>query len=45
VPLVHGVPALVVDNLLYNLSVVMLIFGGACLMLFAYPCRPSPAKC
>ena len=37
VPLVHGVPALVVDNLLYNLSVVLLIFGGATLMLFAYP--------
>ncbi|MDX6575846.1 MAG: putative transport system permease protein [Blastocatellia bacterium] len=37
VPLVHGVPALVVDNLLYNLSVVLVIFGGACLMLFAYP--------
>ena len=37
VPLVHGVPALVVDNLLYNLSVVLIIFGGACLMLFAYP--------
>jgi putative ABC transport system permease protein len=37
VPLVHGVPALVVDNLLYNLSVVLLVFGGACLMLFAYP--------
>ena len=37
VPLVHGVPALVVDNLLYNLSVVLVIFGGAMLMLFAYP--------
>jgi putative ABC transport system permease protein len=37
VPLVHGVPALVVDNLLYNLSVVLIIFGGAVLMLFAYP--------
>src|SRR6266566_3346533 len=37
VPLVHGVPALVVDNLLYNLSVVLMVFGGACLMLFAYP--------
>src|SRR5438874_10564425 len=37
VPLVHGVPALVVDNLLYNLSVVLMIFGGASLMLFAYP--------
>jgi len=40
VPLVHGVPALVVDNLLYNLSVVLVIFGGACLMLFAYPLPP-----
>jgi len=37
VPLVHGVPALVVDNLLYNLSVALVIFGGAVLMLFAYP--------
>jgi hypothetical protein len=35
--LVHGVPALVVDNLLYNLSVVLVIFGGAVWMLFAYP--------
>jgi putative ABC transport system permease protein len=40
VPLVHGVPALVVDNLLYNLSVVLMIFGGATLMLFAYPVPP-----
>lgn len=40
VPLVHGVPALVVDNLLYNLSVVLIIFGGAVLMLFAYPVPP-----
>ena len=40
VPLVHGVPALVVDNLLYNLSVVLVIFGGACMMLFAYPVPP-----
>ena len=40
VPLVHGVPALVVDNLLYNLSVVLVVFGGACLMLFAYPVPP-----
>jgi putative ABC transport system permease protein len=37
VPLVHGVPALVVDNLLYNLSVVAVVFGGAILMLAAYP--------
>src|SRR5215831_15113843 len=40
VPLVHGVPALVVDNLLYNLSVVLMVFGGAVLMLFAYPVPP-----
>src|SRR5436853_2161661 len=40
VPLVHGVPALVVDNLLYNLSVVLVIFAGACLMLFTYPVPP-----
>src|SRR5256885_4109364 len=40
VPLLHGVPALVVDNLLYNLSVVLVVFGGACLMLFAYPVPP-----
>ncbi len=40
VPLVHGVPALVVDNLLYNLSVVLLVFGGASFMLFAYPVPP-----
>ncbi|HYW73806.1 MAG TPA: ABC transporter permease, partial [Pyrinomonadaceae bacterium] len=37
VPLVHGVPALVVDNLLYNLSVVLVVFGGAVLMLAVYP--------
>jgi len=43
VPLVHGVPALVVDNLLYNLSVVVVIFGGAVLMLFAYP-APTVAR-
>lgn len=36
VPLVHGVPALVVDNVLYNLSVVLMILGGACLVLFTY---------
>src|SRR2546421_1621196 len=43
VPLVHGVPALVVDNLLYNLSVVLIVFGGAVLMLVAYP-LPSVAR-
>src|SRR5256885_5948201 len=37
VPLVHGVPALVVDNLLYNLSVVAMVFGSAAIMILAYP--------
>lgn len=37
VPLLHGVPALVVDNLLYNLSVVFFILSGACVMLVSYP--------
>jgi putative ABC transport system permease protein len=36
VPLIYGVPALVVDNLLYNLSVVFFILSGACVMLFSY---------
>ena len=36
VPLTYGVPALVVDNLIYNLSVVFFILSGACVMLFAY---------
>ncbi len=36
VPLAHGVPALVVDNLLYNLSVGVFILSGACVMLWAY---------
>jgi putative ABC transport system permease protein len=40
VPLVHGVPALVVDNLIYNLSVVLMIFSGAVVMLFLYPVPP-----
>lgn len=40
VPLVHGVPALVVDNLLYNLSVVLMIFGGAMLLLLTYALPP-----
>src|SRR5262247_2870130 len=40
VPSVHGVPALVVDNLLYNLSVALMIFGGAMLMLFTYAVPP-----
>jgi putative ABC transport system permease protein len=36
VPLGHGVPALVIDNLLYNLSVVFFILSGACVMLASY---------
>ncbi len=41
VPLTYGVPALVVDNLLYNLSVVFFILSGACVMLFTYN-LPAP---
>ncbi len=41
VPLTYGVPALVVDNLLYNLSVVFFILSGACVMLATYP-LPTP---
>ena len=36
VPLAHGVPALVVDNLLYHLSVGVFVLSGACVMLWAY---------
>ena len=41
VPLTYGVPALVVDNLIYNLSVVFFILSGACVMLFTY--QPAAA--
>jgi putative ABC transport system permease protein len=37
VPLTYGVPALVVDNLLYNLSVIFFILSGAVVMLVTYP--------
>jgi putative ABC transport system permease protein len=40
VPLTHGVPALVIDNLLYNLSVVFFILSGACVMLLSYDLPP-----
>ena len=40
VPLTYGVPALVVDNLLYNLSVVFFILSGACVTLFTYRLSP-----
>jgi putative ABC transport system permease protein len=36
VPLVYGVSALVVDNLLYNLSVALFILSGTVVMLLAY---------
>ncbi len=36
VPLVYGVSALVVDNLLYNLSVALFILSGAVVMLLSY---------
>ena len=41
VPLTYGVPALVVDNLLYNLSVVFFVLSGACVMLLRYPLPPQ----
>ena len=43
VPLAAGVQALVVDNLLYNLSVAIFITSGACLMLATYD-LPSGAR-
>ena len=36
VPLTYGVPALVVDNLLYNLSVVFFVLSGAVVMFLAH---------
>jgi len=41
IPLTYGVPALVVDNLLYNLSVVFFVLSGACVMLVRYPLPPG----
>lgn len=40
VPLTYGVTALVIDNILYNLSVVIFILSGACVMLWAYDLPP-----
>lgn len=37
IPLTYGVTALVVDNLLYNLSVVFFVLTGAVVMLSWYP--------
>lgn len=36
VPLVYGLSAVVVDNILYNLSVALFILSGAVVMLLAY---------
>ena len=41
IPLTYGVPALVVDNLIYNLSVVFFILTGAVVMLLRYPLPPQ----
>jgi putative ABC transport system permease protein len=41
IPLTYGVPALIVDNLIYNLSVVFFILSGACVMLFTYHLPPE----
>ena len=43
VPLHHGVQALVIDNLIYNLSVALFILCGAVLMLFEYD-LPAPVR-
>jgi putative ABC transport system permease protein len=40
VPLTYGVTALVIDNILYNLSVVVFILSGACVMLWTYDLPP-----
>lgn len=40
VPLTYGVTALVIDNILYNLSVVIFILSGACVMLWTYNLPP-----
>jgi putative ABC transport system permease protein len=40
VPLVSGVSALVVDNILYNLSVALFILSGAVVMLLSYALPP-----
>lgn len=36
VPVAYGVQALVIDNILYNLSVIVFILSGACVMLVSY---------
>lgn len=41
VPLTYGVPALVVDNLIYNFSVVFFVLSGACVMLLTYQLPPA----
>ncbi|MCA1816371.1 MAG: lysylphosphatidylglycerol synthase domain-containing protein, partial [Acidobacteria bacterium] len=41
VPLIAGAQALVVDNLLYNVSVALFILSGAVVMLLSYDLPPS----
>lgn len=43
VPLIAGAQALVVDNLLYNVSVALFILSGAVVMLVSYD-LPAPAR-
>jgi putative ABC transport system permease protein len=43
VPLASGVQALLIDNLLYNLSVAIFILSGACVMLVSYR-LPAPVR-
>jgi putative ABC transport system permease protein len=43
VPLAVGVQSLLIDNLLYNLSVALFIASGACVMLIEYD-LPGPAR-
>lgn len=43
VPLIAGAQALVVDNLLYNLSVALFILSGAAVMLVSYD-LPAPVR-
>lgn len=42
-PIEHGVQAVVVDNLLYNLSVALFILSGAVVMFAVYP-LPRPVQ-
>ncbi|MGI8468125.1 MAG: lysylphosphatidylglycerol synthase domain-containing protein [Pyrinomonadaceae bacterium] len=43
IPLSHGVTAVVVDNILYDISVALLILGGVGVMFYVYGGGDSPA--